>query len=120
MEEHLYHYKAKVLRVVDGDTIDVIIDVGFAMSFGNESAPQRLRLNRINASESRTRNLEEKARGIAAKEYLIQFLLDHRMEVILKTHKDDAFGRWLSDVYCGDICVNDHLVFKGHAVYKEY
>ena len=65
----MYEYNAQVLRVVDGDTVDVLIDCGFS-TFRKE----RVRLYGINAPESRTRDKEEKKRGLAAKERLDQLI----------------------------------------------
>ena len=61
----MYEYNAEVLRVVDGDTVDVLIDVGFS-TFKKE----RVRLYGINTPECRTRDLEEKKKGLAAKDRL--------------------------------------------------
>ena len=60
----MYEYKCKILRVVDGDTVDVDIDLGFGVWMHKE----RVRVNGIDTPESRTRDLEEKAFGLAAKE----------------------------------------------------
>ena len=68
--ESLYHYRAKVVRTVDGDTIDVELDLGFDITL-----KARVRLVGINTPESRTRDLEEKAAGLAAKEYVGKWLL---------------------------------------------
>ena len=59
----MYEYKATIRRVVDGDTVDVTLDLGFNILYNS-----RIRLHGIDAPESRTRDLEEKARGLAAKE----------------------------------------------------
>ena len=66
----MYEYKVEVLKVVDGDTIDVNIDLGFGMSYNK----QRVRLMGIDTPESRTRDLEEKVYGKAAKKFLKQLL----------------------------------------------
>ena len=68
-DEKLYHYKAKIDRVVDGDTVDVSIDLGFDMH-----SRQRVRLWGINTPECRTRDKREKALGLAAKARLIEIL----------------------------------------------
>ncbi len=65
----MYKYKAKLDRVVDGDTVDALVDLGF-----NTWKKVRIRMHEINAPESRTRDLEEKARGLAAKERLIELM----------------------------------------------
>jgi micrococcal nuclease len=61
----MYEYDAKVLRVIDGDTVDALIDIGFSVW-----VKKRIRLYGINTPESRTRDLEEKKLGLAAKEQL--------------------------------------------------
>jgi micrococcal nuclease len=64
----MYHYKAKLVRVIDGDTIDVDIDLGFDVWLKR----QRIRLAGIDAPESRTRNKAEKVLGLAAKARLTE------------------------------------------------
>ena len=65
----MYIYNAKCLRVVDGDTLDATIDLGF-----DTWKKIRIRLVGINTPESRTRDLEEKARGLAAKDFVVDTL----------------------------------------------
>ena len=74
-----YNYGVKINRIVDGDTLDVMIDLGF-----NTHVKRRLRMYGINAPESRTRDLEEKARGLASKERLTEMLEDK--DIIMKSH----------------------------------
>jgi len=108
----LYNYKAIVKNVVDGDTIDVIIDLGF-----DSSLKQRLRLVGINAPELHSKVEEERTVANAAKQYLIEILLDRY--VIINTEKADAFGRYLATVYLDGENVNQHMIEKGLAiVYK--
>ena len=85
----MYTYKAKCLRVVDGDTLDAQIDLGF-----DTHKVIRIRLVGINTPESRTRDLEEKARGLAAKQFVKDTLAKHENKVNL----------------------NDLLITEGHAV----
>jgi micrococcal nuclease len=108
----LYYYKAKVTRVVDGDTIDCDVFLGFHMT-----ARIRFRLARINTPEVRG---VEKVEGRAAKDYLIQLLEDNQNEVIIRTEKTGKYGRWLAEVYVSEINVNDDLVKSGHAEYVNY
>ena len=68
----MYKYSAKLIRVIDGDTIDAIIDLGF-----DTWKKIRIRLVGVNAAESRTRDLEEKARGLAAKAFVKDILNKH-------------------------------------------
>ena len=64
----MYEYKCKMVKVVDGDTIDVDIDLGFGVWMRN----QRIRMHGIDTPESRTRDLEVKKYGLAAKDFLIK------------------------------------------------
>ncbi len=88
----MYEYEIKVLRVVDGDTVDAQIDLGFKVHHNI-----RVRLYGINAPESRTRDLEEKVRGKAATARL-QELLDTADRIILKSHGVGKFGRCLGEI----------------------
>ena len=89
----MYEYKIKeVVKVVDGDTVDAQIDLGFKVHHNI-----RVRLYGINAPESRTRDLEEKARGKAATARL-QELLDTADRIILKSHGVGKFGRCLGEI----------------------
>tara|TARA_B100001939_G_scaffold181027_1_gene156001 strand:+ start:1098 stop:1436 length:339 start_codon:yes stop_codon:yes gene_type:complete len=105
----MYYYKTEVLRVVDGDTVDVRIDLGF-----NVWHKCRVRLVGINAPESRTRNLEEKARGLAAKQWLIDRL--EYKEVEMQSHGTGKYGRVLGELYVEGVNINKLMVEKGHAV----
>ena len=73
----MYIYNAKCIKVVDGDTIDAQIDLGF-----DTHKVIRIRLVGINAPESRTRDLEEKTRGLAAKQFVIDILKKHHNNFI--------------------------------------
>lgn len=110
-----YKYKAKVVRVVDGDTIDLIIDLGF-----DTFRKERFRLYGINAPESRTRDLEEKKKGKAATVYL-KNLVKHLKYVETIKDKKGKYGRFLINLYYkDDRCINDIMVERGHAIYKDY
>ena len=89
-----YEYKCKILRIVDGDTVDVDIDLGFGVWMHKE----RVRIVGLDTPESRTRDKEEKVFGLAAKEYLKGLLPIGSMQII-KTQKDKTgkFGRILGD-----------------------
>tara|TARA_R110002096_G_scaffold69149_9_gene166450 strand:- start:3994 stop:4359 length:366 start_codon:yes stop_codon:yes gene_type:complete len=91
----MYEYPAKVKRWVDGDTVDVDIDLGFDIVLST----QRIRLLGIDAPESRTRDLEEKARGLATKAYCKE-TLPAGTWFTLKTHKDGTgkYGRILGEI----------------------
>jgi micrococcal nuclease len=114
----MYEYKCKVLRVVDGDTVDVDIDLGFGVWMHKE----RVRMMGIDTPESRTRDLVEKAFGLASKERLKELLPVGSMS-ILKTEIDKSgedkkgkFGRILGDFFIDDRRATDILIEEGHAV----
>tara|TARA_A100001011_G_scaffold224374_1_gene232313 strand:- start:660 stop:1004 length:345 start_codon:yes stop_codon:yes gene_type:complete len=105
-----YYYAVEVIRVVDGDTVDVQIDLGF-----NVWHKCRVRMVGINAPESRTRDKEEKKRGLAAKDWLAnQFYTEANIE--LHSKGKGKFGRVLGEFYIDDININQLMVDKGHAV----
>ncbi|MBQ0718579.1 MAG: thermonuclease family protein [Gammaproteobacteria bacterium] len=111
--ENLYHYRGLVRKVYDGDTITVDIDLGFHVSLSKE----KFRLNRINTPEVRG---PEKAEGLISRDWLRERILDK--EIILVTHKDKKgkYGRWIADIWLDGVCINDELVDKGLAEYKDY
>lgn len=114
-ENKLYHYNAEVTRVVDGDTIDAFIDLGFDMH-----SKQRVRLYGINTPEVRTRNLEEKKAGLAASARLNELLNANKNRCVIRTSLDKKgkYGRVLGTIYVDDININEMLLSEGHA--KEY
>jgi micrococcal nuclease len=108
------YYVRKVENVVDGDTIDVIIDLGFDILFAS-----RVRLAGIDTPESRTSDKAEKVLGLESKEYLKKYLKDAK-SVIIKTEKMDSsekYGRILGWVYInGDTeSLNDKMINDGYA-----
>ena len=111
----MYEYRIKkVTNVVDGDTIDVEIDLGFSVSYA-----QRLRLAGIDTPESRTTDKAEKILGLEAKEYLKSKVKDAK-EVIVKTEKPDSsekYGRILGWVYVDGSTksINEQMIEDGHA-----
>ena len=105
----MYTYKAKLDRVIDGDTVDAHIDLGFDITIH-----KRIRLAGIDSPESRTRDLEEKARGLAAKNKLIELLDDGNF--ILESKEVGKYGRVLGTLHINDININDTLVKEGFAV----
>ena len=84
----MFEYKCKLLRVIDGDTVDVDIDLGFGVWLRK----QRIRMYGIDTPESRTRDLEEKKYGLAAKEFLQKWT--GAGELRIKTHKDAKRQVW--------------------------
>ena len=114
----MYEYKCKILRVVDGDTVDVDIDLGFGVWMHKE----RVRMMGIDTPESRTRDKVEKAFGLASKARLKELLPIGSMS-ILKTEIDRSgedkkgkFGRILGDFFIEDKRATDILIEEGHAV----
>jgi micrococcal nuclease len=119
----MYEYNALVDRVVDGDTIDVTIDLGFKVW-----KKMRVRMEGINTPESRTRDLEEKKRGLAAKDRLIEILKFNDNKCILKVSGVGKYGRALATVLVNSLSplngedgvtlidVNKQLIEEGHAV----
>ena len=105
----MYTYKATLDRVVDGDTIDANIDLGFDITIH-----KRIRLAGIDTPESRTRDLEEKARGLASKERLKELL--EGGEFILESKEVGKYGRVLGTLHIDDININETLVQEGFAV----
>ena len=110
----MHEYKAKIRRWVDGDTVDVTLDLGFDILYNN-----RIRLYGINTPESRTRDLEEKERGLAAKDR-VKELCPVGSKITLRTTKDGRgkFGRILGEIFVPGVVqsVNQLLVEEGHAV----
>jgi micrococcal nuclease len=109
----MYEYRCAVLRVVDGDTVDVDIDLGFGVWLRNE----RVRVMGIDTPESRTSDDVEKIFGLAAKKRLGEILGE---TAILRTQKpgksDEKFGRILGDFVLGDKTAGVILIEEGHAV----
>ena len=119
----MYEYNAIVNRVVDGDTVDVTIDLGFSVW-----KKIRVRMEGINTPESRTRDLEEKKRGLAAKDRLKSILEFNNNKCILKVSGVGKYGRALATVLVESLSplngedgvtlidVNKQLIEEGHAV----
>jgi micrococcal nuclease len=109
----MYEYRIKnVTKVVDGDTIDVDIDLGFNISY-----TQRVRLAGIDTPESRTKDLYEKKLGMESKEWL-KNALSHAKTIIIKTEKPDStekFGRILGWLYVDDVNLNKAMIDQGYA-----
>ena len=109
----MYEYKCKVTRVVDGDTVDIDIDLGFGVWLHKE----RVRIYGIDTPESRTRDKVEKRFGLLAKEFVKQFVKGS--SVILRTQKYDAkgkFGRILGDIIVDDKSLSETMIQEHHAV----
>ena len=114
----MYNYKISPLKVIDGDTIDADLDLGFDIK-----VKKRIRFAGINTPESRTRDLEEKAKGLAAKDRVKQ-LLDGCKNIQLKSHGIGKFGRCLGEIFLDMVdgsekltleSLNELLIKEGHA-----
>ena len=108
-----YGYSCKLERVVDGDTCDALIDLGF-----NTWAKRRIRFMGVDTWESRTRDLEEKKKGLAAKAYVKDLLEnsdDGKFSII--SHGVGKYGRVLGEIFVKghDTSVNQLLMENGHA-----
>ena len=117
-----YIYRGKLERVVDGDTIDALIDVGFDIWI-----KKRIRYSGIDTWESRTRDLEEKAKGLEAKARNKELLIEISSKsgyFRLKSYGVGKYGRVLGEIFIQDsndntICINNQLISEGHAYVYE-
>lgn len=112
----VYFYNAEVKKVVDGDTFDVLIDLGF-----DTFRKGRVRLYGINTPESRTKDLAEKQMGLAAKEFTEQWMQKSGNKVKVETilDKNEKYGRILAKVWNAEgKCLNSDIVLSGLA--REY
>ena len=109
----MFEYNCKIVKVVDGDTADVDIDLGFGVWLKK----QRIRFYGIDTPESRTRDLEEKKYGLMAKEMVLDHLPIGSTQ-ILRTHKDGVgkYGRILGSFVVGDTTLNQMLIDTHNAV----
>jgi len=115
LRSNVFEYRIKqVIKVVDGDTIDVDIDLGFSISYS-----QRLRLAGIDTPESRTTDKLEKTLGLESKEYL-KYKLKDAKKIVVKTEKPDSsekYGRILGWIYLdgNDKSINEQMIEDGYA-----
>jgi len=116
-----YWYTGTVLGVVDGDTVDLMVDLGFSVHH-----KIRVRLYGVNTPESRTKDAAEKEMGLKAKEFTKDWLTNHKV-VFIKTivDKNEKYGRVLAEIYSsGDVgnpstaCLNKDIISAGYA--REY
>jgi len=109
----MYEYRARVTRIVDGDTIKCDIDLGFDLFLSN----QTVRLYGIDAPESRTRDQEEKFYGNLAKQYLKDYCPKGSW-ITLKTHLDKKgkFGRILGELIVNRVSINELMIQENYAV----
>ena len=107
----LYTYRAKLDRVVDGDTVDASIDLGFDVW-----VKKRIRLHGVDTPEVRTKDLEEKRLGKIAKERLIEILAAAENKFLIISHGLDKYGRCLGELFINNQSVNKQLITEGVAV----
>jgi len=108
----MYNYKVKeILKVIDGDTVEVIVDLGFSIYHKT-----RVRLIGIDTPEIRTKDQEEKERGIEAMDFVVDFFrqMEHE-EKVLYSEKLDGFGRCLGRIIVGGIDIGEELLESGYA-----
>ena len=116
MDRDPYVYRIKsITKVVDGDTIDANIDLGFDISL-----TKRIRLAGIDSPESRTRDLEEKALGLETKEWLKKTLEDAK-DILIKTEKPDStekYGRIIGHLFINgqETSLNNQMITSGYAL----
>jgi len=116
MDKDPYIYRVKkVIKVVDGDTIDADIDLGF-----NISLTKRVRLSGVDTPESRTTDLKEKKLGFESKEWL-KHKLEFAKDVLIKTELPDStekYGRILGNLYVNneELSLNQQMIDEGYAL----
>tara|TARA_B110000444_G_scaffold207080_1_gene200903 strand:- start:5683 stop:6138 length:456 start_codon:yes stop_codon:yes gene_type:complete len=112
-EQNNYRYTVNVVKVVDGDTVDVDIDLGFGMVYKK----QRVRMLGIDTPESRTRDLVEKKFGKASKKHL-KSIIENAESIELVSHDKGKFGRILGDLFIGNsqYSINQQMIDENHAV----
>lgn len=109
----MYKYNAKLDRVVDGDTVDALVDLGF-----DTWKKVRIRFYGMDAWESRTRDKEEKVKGLAAKARVIELLDKADGKFTLQSHGVGKYGRCLGEIFIEEDNINQLLITEGHA--KKY
>ena len=110
----MYTYNAKLDRVVDGDTVDALVDLGF-----DTWKKVRIRFYGIDAYESRTKDLEEKEKGLAAKQRVIDILNENNNKFTLKSHGVGKYGMCLGEIFVeslGEDSLQKTLINEGHGV----
>lgn len=105
----LHHYKAELIRIIDGDTVDVMLDLGFHVWI-----KKRIRLYGIDAPETRTKDLEEKEEGKLCLSRLEE-LISQPTEFTVSSHGTDKYGRCLGTIFVEDENINALLISEGLA-----
>ena len=106
----MYEYNAKLDRIVDGATVDAMIDLGF-----DTWVHKRIRLEGIDAPETRTRDLAEKAQGFITKDRLTDLLEASNCEFVVVSHGVGKYGRCLGTIMIGEQNINELLIREGLA-----
>ena len=112
-KEPAYTYSIEIVKIVDGDTVDVLIDLGFHVTI-----KKRVRLQGINAPESRTRDLSEKKKGLASKARLKELCSAEEFgapKLVLKCHGLGKYGRVLGEIFNHNCSINRMMVLEGFA-----
>jgi micrococcal nuclease len=112
----MYEYSATILKVVDGDTVDVSVDLGFGVS-----VIMRLRLSEINTEELHDKDMQKRAMAVAAKDRVQALIIEKGDKVKMNTFKDkkEKYGRYLAKITLSDgSCLNEILIKEGLA--KKY
>ena len=106
----MYQYKINVLKIVDGDTLDVSIDLGFYVT-----TIQRIRLVGVDTPETNSKDELERKLANEAKQFITEWISTQK-QMLIKTTKDDKYGRMLGEI-TGDNgqIINNILVEKGYA-----
>ena len=112
----MYKYGAKLIRVVDGDTADVMIDLGFDVWIKS-----RLRFKGVDTWEKRTRNKEEKAKGLAASAFTKEYLEKNDGKFVVQSYGKGKYGRILAEIFIKgeEKSLNQLLIENGHAYIYE-
>lgn len=106
----MYQYRCQVTKVIDGDTIEAVVDLGFRVKI-----TERFRLLGIDTPE--ITGLEKEA-GLKAKEWLVNYLAQYDYKCMIDSTKGDKYGRWLAVIFVAteSISVNDIMVNEGIAI----
>ena len=106
----MYEYKiSNILKIVDGDTVDLSLDLGFYVT-----VVQRIRLDGVDTPEIHSKDTQEKQLGQEAKNFIIKWFEENK-DLTIKTKKDDKYGRMLGEILCGNKSLNKTLVEMGYA-----
>ena len=113
----MYRYRGKLTRVIDGDTIDCILDLGFDVSI-----KERVRLKGLDTPEIRTKDLHEKELGFKAKKFVEDMFQDKGEDFTIETeYRRGKYGRTIGTItFQDDTVLNEMLITEGHAIKVNY